>query len=69
MPSPVVAKRWRSGDVGVATWLEKVVALVWIGCGCGVRAVYVEELGFEAPIEDIPFVTPPCDSMVGVDRD
>ena len=66
-PSPVVAKRCRSGEVGVATWLEKVVALVWIGCGCGMRAVYVEVPGFEPPMEDMPFVAPPFDRIVGLD--
>lgn len=69
VPSPVVAKRCRSGEVGVATWFEKVVALVWIGCGWGVRAVYVEATGFEPLIEDMPFVTPPFDRIVGVDGD
>jgi hypothetical protein len=69
VPSPVVAKRCRSGEVGVATWLEKVVALVWIGCGCGVRAVYVEALGFEPPNEDTPLVAVPFDRIVGVDGD
>ena len=39
VPSPVVAKRWRSGEEGVEMWCEKVVALVWMGWGCGSRAV------------------------------
>jgi hypothetical protein len=49
--------------------LEKVVALVWIGCGCGVRAVYVEAPGVEPPMEDMPFVAPPFDRIVGLDVD
>ena len=39
VPSPVVAKRWWSGDVGLGMWWEKVVAFVWIGCGWDSRAV------------------------------
>ncbi len=69
VPSPVVAKRCRSGGSSVATRMEKVVALVWIGCGCGVRAVYVEAPGFEPPMEDMPFVAPPFDRIVGLDVD
>lgn len=39
VPSPVVAKRWRSEAVGVGMWWEKVVAFVWMGWGCDSSAV------------------------------
>ena len=39
VPSPVVAKRWRSGEEGVEMWCEKVVAFVWTGWGCGSSAL------------------------------
>jgi hypothetical protein len=47
VPSPVVAKRCKSGELGVGMWWEKVVALVCTGCGCDSSAVYVVDPSFE----------------------
>lgn len=44
VPSPVVAKRWRSGDSLVDMWWENVVALVWIGWGWESRVLYMVDL-------------------------
>lgn len=67
VPSPVVAKKCRSGDSAEATWLEKVVAFVWIGCGCGARAVYVVCPGFK--LADALFTPSPLDRMIGDEGD